>query len=37
MNFRRKAIIAVLLFDSIGVEAQEVTMAAVKKEIKKKA
>jgi len=36
MNFRRKAIIAVLLFDSIGVEAQEVTMAAVKKEIKKK-
>jgi len=36
MNFGRKAIIAVLLFDSIGVEAQELTMDAVKKEIRKK-
>ena len=36
MNFRRKAIIAVLLFDSIGVEAQEVTMKKVTKAIKKR-
>jgi len=36
MNFRRKAIIAVLLFDSIEVEGQMVTMEAVRREIKKK-